>query len=282
MLDTAPKVNPLSAAPQLNHPIQRQIQTTSVPRFISQIYEVQQPEEALRLAAMGVDHIGGVLFADDDRSGGRLAETIAALRATDARSSLIPLFSDPARVLDAVDRYRPDIVHFCEALDDGPGRSLDGLAALQREVRRRFPGVRIMRSIPIGPPGRAATVPTLALAERFAPVSDLLLTDTLLDTTAGAEQPVAGFVGITGETCDWDMAARLVAASPVPVVLAGGISPDNVHEGLVRVRPWGVDSCTRTNACDGDGRPVRFRKDEARVARMLSEIRRAEKALGMG
>jgi phosphoribosylanthranilate isomerase len=45
------------------------------------------------------------------------------------------------------------------------------------------------------------------------------------------------------------------------------------------VRPFGIDSCTRTNAVDGDGRPVRFQKDYRKVARLLAAVRRAEQFL---
>jgi phosphoribosylanthranilate isomerase len=253
-----------------------------VPRFICQIYEVQSPEEAEVLAAMGVDHIGSVLMAHDAPSNRRVGETIIAARRAGVCSSLIPLFSETESVLSALAELKPDIVHFCEA--PGPDPDADTpvgrLIALQREVRRHFPEIRIMRSIPIGPPGRAEGVPTLALAARFAPVSDLFLTDTLLDDTgSGAEEPVAGFVGITGQICDWDMARRLVVQSPLPVILAGGISPRNAEAGLRRVRPFGIDSCTRTNAVDGDGLPVRFQKDYRKVAQLLAAVRRAEQFL---
>ncbi|HDI61291.1 MAG TPA: hypothetical protein ENF48_13230 [Desulfobacteraceae bacterium] len=253
-----------------------------MPRFICQIYEVQTPAEAEALAALGVDHIGSVLMAHDAPSNRLVGETIAAARRAGVRSSLIPLFSEPEPVLAALAELKPDIVHFCEALGPDPDTdaAIGPLIALQREVRRRFPEVRIMRSIPIGPPGRADGVPTLALAARFAPVSDLFLTDTLLDGTgSGEEEPVAGFVGITGQVCDWDMARRLVAQSPLPVILAGGISPRNAEAGLRRVRPFGIDSCTRTNAVDADGRPVRFRKDFEKVAQLLAAVRRAERDL---
>lgn len=37
------------------------------------------------------------------------------------------------------------------------------------------------------------------------------------------QQPVIGFIGITGKTCDWDPVAALVQTTDVPVILAGGI-----------------------------------------------------------
>ena len=66
--------------------------------------------------------------------------------------------------------------------------------------------------------------------------------------TGSNDQPVEGFVGITGKTCDWIAARRLVESSRIPVILAGGLSPENVYEGILAIRPAGVDSCTLTNA----------------------------------
>ena len=72
------------------------------------------------------------------------------------------------------------------------------------------------------------------------------------------------------------MAAMLVASSRIPVILAGGISPENVLDGILRVHPAGVDSCTGTNVRDASGGPVRFKKDLDRVKRFIEEVRRAD------
>ena len=61
--------------------------------------------------------------------------------------------------------------------------------------------------------------------------------------------------------------------------MAGGISPENVAEGIRRVKPAGVDSCTRTNALDKNGVPIRFKKDLQRVKRLVHAVREAEKTL---
>ena len=47
--------------------------------------------------------------------------------------------------------------------------------------------------------------------------------------------------GGTGKRVDWDLAAEIVAMSKVPVVLAGGLTPENVGEAIRRVKPFGVD-----------------------------------------
>lgn len=248
--------------------------------FIVQIYEIQTPEAAIAMVDSGVDHVGTVLTDDVPERSETIRKTIREVRERSAVSSLIPLFTDPDRVNAALDYYRPDIVHLCDVADYRPDlvARLEPMTQLQEEIRRGFPDIRIMRSIPIGPVTASEGVPTLEMARALAPVSDLFLTDTLLPHPAGA-QPVAGFVGITGIPCDWSVARQLVDESPIPVILAGGLDPDNVAEGIRQVRPAGVDSCTGTNATDGSGRPIRFQKDPERVRRFVSAARRAAREI---
>jgi len=47
--------------------------------------------------------------------------------------------------------------------------------------------------------------------------------------------------GGSGKVIDWGLAADLVDQLPIPVILAGGLNPDNVADGIRRVRPAGVD-----------------------------------------
>ena len=60
---------------------------------------------------------------------------------------------------------------------------------------------------------------------------------TVLLDTAGK-----GGVGGTGVPHDWDLSSRIgVAIQPVPIILAGGLTPKNVGEAIQKVRPHGVD-----------------------------------------
>lgn len=47
--------------------------------------------------------------------------------------------------------------------------------------------------------------------------------------------------GGTGKTFDPSFAAELVAKSPIPMILAGGLNPENVQEMIQKVSPFGVD-----------------------------------------
>ena len=253
-------------------------------RIIIQIYEVQDPGEAQKLINIGVDHIGSVIVSETDWKIDAVKKTIEQVHSSAAKSSLIPLYNAPDSVLRTLDFYQPDIVHFCEALTDHEDMEAycRRLIQLQEDVKRSFPQLKIMRSIPIAPAGRGHRVPTLDIARLFEPTSDYFLTDTLLlnDPVSEADsQPVKGFVGITGQTCSWQTAANLVAASSIPIILAGGISPGNAAEGILEVRPDGIDSCTKTNALDDRGSPIRFKKDLKKVEKLVGAVREAEKAL---
>lgn len=248
-----------------------------------QIYEIQTVAEARTMLELGVDHVGSVLLSPDKWHDEQLREAIGAVRAAGAKSSLIPLFQDVDVIGRAIDFYHPDIIHFCDALPSANAEDPTVAAALelQRQIRRQFPHVAVMRSIPIGEQGRGDALPSLALAELFEPLSDWFLTDTVLFDKGGDgpdEQPVSGFVGITGRICDWGVARELVRRSAVPVILAGGIGPQNVAAGIAQVGPAGVDSCTLTNAVDAQGRPVRFRKDPQKVDAMVRAARAAAAA----
>lgn len=256
-----------------------------MPRLIIQIYEIQTPQEAEAVIALGVDHIGSVVLSAENWKTSALKDTINLVRASGARSSLIPLFQTETTVLQALEFYQPDIVHFCDAfaLERNSvrsfGQNVERLINLQIRVKKLFPEMKVMRSIPIAPAGDAHRVATLEFSRRFQAVTDFFMTDTLLVGTSALPieaQPVHGFVGITGRTCDWGMAEQLVRQSKIPVILAGGISPENAAEAITRTRPAGIDSCTQTNAWDAEGRPIRFRKDLKKVQALVAAVRRAE------
>ena len=55
--------------------------------------------------------------------------------------------------------------------------------------------------------------------------------------------------GGTGHTADWSIATKL--AQQYPILLAGGLTPENVAEAVRQVRPWGVDVASGVEASPG-------------------------------
>ena len=253
-------------------------------KIVVQIYEVQDPAEAQALIELGVDHVGSVIVSESDWRLPLVKDTVRAAKSAGAKSSLIPLYNHPDAVFRTLDYYQPDMIHFCETLADlnDDGLTCAPLIRLQEQVRQRYPQILIMRSIPIVQQDRQAPLDTLRLGRRFEPVSDYFLTDTLLVNRGGDRldrQPVEGFVGITGQTCDWDIARKLVAESHIPVILAGGLSPQNVTAAIQSVQPAGVDSCTQTNMQAPDGQTIRFRKDLEKVRAFVEAVKQVEKTI---
>ncbi|OEU49239.1 MAG: hypothetical protein BA861_00350 [Desulfobacterales bacterium S3730MH5] len=245
-------------------------------RIEVQIYEIQDCREAEAVIELGVDRIGSVILSEKDWKVPAIREAILISRGTGVKHSLIPLFSTKQVLFQSIEYYRPDIIHFCDSFTDANEhmKRCEALVEIQIGARERFPETEIMRSIPVAAPYSGQGIPTVKIAKCLEAASDYFL----IDTSLGSE-PVEGYIGITGRTCDWTVAAKLVELSSIPVILAGGLSPENVYDGVMAVRPFGADSCTRTNAIDSNGRPVRFKKDYNRVKAFVQEARRAEKDL---
>jgi phosphoribosylanthranilate isomerase len=244
--------------------------------MIVQIYEIQTPEDAEKCIELGVDNIGSVLLSQDTWRIPALRELIRLSSKTSAKNSLIPLFDDTDTLYRALDYYRPHYVHFCHGLTDRDGKELDlgVFVEFQARLKHEFPEIGIMRSVPVPPKGSAPNFPSLSLARSLEPVTDIFLTDTWL-----GKEPVKGYIGITGKSADWDLARELVLQSGIPVILAGGLSPDNVFTAIMRVLPAGADSCSLTNMVNEAGKPVRFKKDFAKVESFVREVRKAENTI---
>ena len=89
---------------------------------------------------------------------------------------------------------------------------------------------------------------------------DAFITDTF--------DPVTGASGATGKTHDWEISRRIVEHSRHPVILAGGLTPENVGDAIRLVRPAGVD--VHTGVEDDQGR-----KDRRRVEAFVTRARDA-------
>jgi len=264
--------------------------SSSMGKTIIQIYEVQKPKEAEALVELGVDHIGSVLTDPDRWKSAAIRKTVRVIQQAGSKSGLIPLMKDPVKIFQVLDYYRPDFVHFCDLLSPFSGdqatvvREYDALLSLQVDVKDRFPQIEIMRSLSVPVAGLSHTDDiqknVLGFTGCFAPFSDYFLIDTLLGHPGDqANQPVTGYVGITGIVCDWHIAEAVIKASPIPVILAGGLWGQNVYDAIVSLKPAGVDSCTRTNAQDKNGRPIRLKKDMKKVRQFIEEARRADQMI---
>jgi len=76
----------------------------------------------------------------------------------------------------------------------------------------------------------------------------------------------AGEVGGTGKTFDW---TRFPTSSPLPLILAGGLKPDNVAAAITAVKPYAVDLSSGVESAPGI-------KDAGRIRMLMNEVKRVD------
>jgi phosphoribosylanthranilate isomerase len=84
---------------------------------------------------------------------------------------------------------------------------------------------------------------SILIAKSYEGIADLLLLDSY---TPGDRQ-----IGALGVTHDWALDRAIVQDVNIPVIIAGGLGPDNVCDAIKSIRPAGVDSKTKTDKSDG-------------------------------
>ena len=212
--------------------------------MLTQIYEVQTPEAADAVSAIGVDHVGVLVgWGDFPREIGLTQATaVAAAVRPGAKLSALFLGADVARIARMAKALSPAILHLGAAPET---LAVEAVAALKDAL----PGIAIMRSIPV------IDEASVALAARYDGVADVLLLDS---HRAGDNQ-----IGALGVTHDWSVSRRIVEAVATPVILAGGLGPQNVAAAIRAVGPAGVDSKTKTDIAGSHA------KDLGRVRRFL-------------
>jgi phosphoribosylanthranilate isomerase len=218
--------------------------------MLTQIYEISTREEARVISEIGVDHIGILVGNGEfprELSIDAATDVAAAVLAPSLVSALF-LTSDLSLIEKWARELRPAILHLGAAPElVGP----EDAATLKVNL----PGVLIMRSVPV------VDEESITIARSYEGIADFLLLDSHRESDRQ--------IGALGVTHDWSISRRIVELVRTPVILAGGLGPDNVAAAIRVVRPAGVDSKTMT---DQDGS---HRKDLDRVRRFHEAARAA-------
>lgn len=163
-------------------------------------------------------------------------DIVKALTEWPARSVALTVETDISLIRGFVGDLLPDIVHLCgDTTLVGP----DEVEGLWRWMSTSGIDAELMQAIGVSGPA------SVDLAVEFEPHVDWLILDSVTDAVDG--------IGAAGFTHDWDVSRRIVEVVSVPVILAGGLGPDNVAEAIAAVGPEGVDSLTGTNQFGSDG-----------------------------
>jgi phosphoribosylanthranilate isomerase len=224
------------------------------PGFI-QICGVHDAAEAALLLDCGVRHIGFPL---------RLAVHREDLSEADAATIIRGFAPRAAGVLITYLDRADEIVLLCRALGAAVVQVHGPIAPAElQRLRALAPDLGVIKSLVVGLHGEAELE---AEARRLAPWVDAFITDTF--------DPATGATGATGRTHDWTVSRRLVERVTRPVILAGGLTAQNVGAAIRAVRPAGVDTHTGVEGPDG-------RKDRAKVAGFVAAARAAFAEIGI-
>ena len=208
-----------------------------------QIYTMQSVEEALQVAALGADHLGltpsqvGLPGEIDFWTAREIVEAVGDIAVCVA----LTVETKEKEIIRMARAVQPDILHLCSLENTFPPDDV-------RRLRDKLPDLPIMQAISVTGPE------ALEAARAYQGVADYLILDTQAPDIAG--------IGASGQTHDWGVSREIVREMDLPVILAGGLSPDNVAQAIKEVDPWGVDSLTHTNrALPGGG----FEKDLEKI-----------------
>ncbi|BBP03643.1 N-(5'-phosphoribosyl)anthranilate isomerase [Sulfuriferula plumbiphila] len=193
--------------------------------------------DALHAARCGADAIGLVFYPPSPRHV-TLEQARAIGRALPAFVTRVALFvdADPAQVGTVLAGLRPDLLQFHG--DESP------------EYCRQF-------GMPYIKAGRVrAGLDLVQYAALYADAQGLLL-----------DAFVPGQAGGTGQSFDW---ALIPENLPLPLILSGGLEPENVRHAVQSVHPWAVDVSSGVEISKGI-------KDAAKVVQFIQEVSNADR-----
>ena len=191
--------------------------------------------------AAGVDAIGVIVDVPVDTPREVDVETAASLLDLPpfVTGVLVTMPESPAEAVDLVDRLEPDALQVHSGLD------FDDLASVADTV-----------DIPLLVGASVEDEPTLTDLEG---VADAVLLDSRDESGAGG----------TGRTHDWDASRRIRESLEVPIILAGGLAPENVGRAVETVEPFAVDVATGVESTGGV-------KDHTAVKEFVRRAKRPE------
>lgn len=225
-------------------------------RVVTQIYGIRSVADAKMVVEAGADHLG-VAYGEVGKTPGFLdfdqAREIFACIGGKAVKVGLTVASDLEEIVEMVNTLMPDILHLSGDITQFSPREVEKLKA-------RVPALKIMQAIPANDPR------VYQYIKEYETVSDYFLIDTVAEGIVG--------IGASGLTHDLQIDKTIVDSTRVPCIIAGGLGPDNVAEAIRVVKPYGVDSLTKTNLDKSSGLQG---KDEQKVKAFIEAVRGVEK-----
>ncbi|WP_300527105.1 phosphoribosylanthranilate isomerase [Maricaulis sp.] len=212
---------------------------------------IKSAEEARLASAAGADALGlvGPMPSGPGTISYEQARHIARTVAPPVSRWLLSSETSAAGLIDAADQAGVDTLQIVRHLDP----------QILEELAGRRPHLRRVQVIHVEDEG------ALSLIGAYEAVTDAFLLDS------GKPGAATETLGGTGDTHDWEISARFVAATQRPVMLAGGLNASNIADAVRTVRPYGIDLCSSVRSGD--------ELDENKLTAFISALRQAEQDL---
>jgi phosphoribosylanthranilate isomerase len=180
-----------------------------------------------------------------------------------ARTIIAGLQNPKKAVLITYQTSPTEISNFCHFLNVSTVQLHGNISPdAVKQLKHEQPELTMIKSLIVRPEFGQDAQPLMETARQFEPWVDAFITDTFDPRTTAC--------GATGLTHDWSISHVLARQLAKPLILAGGLNPENVYDAIKAVRPAAADSHTGVEGPGGE-------KSPELVARFLSEAKRGFK-----
>jgi phosphoribosylanthranilate isomerase len=149
-------------------------------------------------------------------------------------SRVLVTSGDLRKIVELVEFLKPDVLQLHGEED----------SFLVRRIVKRLheEGVRVIKALSVDVSGRPAVED---LVSKAIELQDCGIDALVLDSKTG-KMP-----GGTGVVLDWEIARTIREKLAIPMILAGGLNPDNVKKAIRIVKPYGIDVLTGVEVSPG-------------------------------
>jgi phosphoribosylanthranilate isomerase len=182
---------------------------------------ITNSHDAKKAITLGANALGfqlGMKHKTEDEISPQLAKKIISLLPPFVSSVMVTHLSDSSSIISLVKEI--ETINTIQFHDDIDAREVE-------KVKERFPQVRLIKAIHVD------GIEALRRLHRYDKVVDAIIADSL----NLREDRIGG----TGMIHDWSITRRMVDESLLPIVLAGGLTPENVQDAIIAVRPYAID-----------------------------------------
>lgn len=238
------------------------------PKTRVKICGIRSPEEVELAAFYGADAVGFITEVPVESPRKLDSETAASLVSKVPgylNSVLVIMPENSARALELIEKVSPDVVQIHSMLSLPELEIIRGKTDIPIVKTLSLPAQEEMEKNPgnsKSAENAENSILVFNLLEQVSLLEEAAVVDSILLDTGKAGKP-----GGTGCVHDWALSRRIARETRLPLILAGGLKPENVQEAIRVVSPYAVDTAS--------GVETSGKKDAVKIKKFIEEVRYA-------